>query len=354
MLREAKRPVILAGIEIHRYGLQQALVKLAERTGYPIAATLLSKSVISEQHPQYLGIYEGAMGRESVRKAVEGADCLLMLGAFMTDIDLGGGGARLEPSRAIDALADRTTIRHHHFEGILLSDFIDGLMHAKLGARRSFAVSNPAPPPFLPEPRRPITVQRFFARMNEFLDKDTVVISDIGDSLFGAADLTIHRSTEFISPAYYTSMGFAVPAAVGAQVKNRRLRPVVFVGDGAFQMTGHELSTAVRYGLNPIVFVLNNKGYTTERFIHEGPYNDIHDWAFHLLPQVFRDGWGTEVRTEGDLEEALVRARGNVRSFSIINVHLEPMDHSAALERLTHTLGKVVEASSNGHRRKRF
>jgi indolepyruvate decarboxylase len=182
--------------------------------------------------------------------------------------------------------------------------------------------------------------------MNEFLEDDFTVISDVGDSLFGAADLVIHRRTEFLSPAYYTSMGFAVPAAVGAQVRDRGMRPVVFVGDGAFQMTGMELSTVVKYGLNPIVFVLNNKGYTTERFIIDGPFNDIHNWAYHRLPDLLGAGWGCEVRTEGDLESALAEARRRTDSFSIVNVHLDPMDRSDALERLARRL-----AESAGFRR---
>ena len=167
-----------------------------------------------------------------------------------------------------------------------------------------------------------------------------MVISDIGDSLFGAADLTIHKRTEFLSPAFYTSMGFAVPAALGAQIGARKLRPVVFVGDGAFQMTGMELSTIARYGLNPIVIVLNNKGFTTERFINEGPYNDVHEWAYHLTQQVLRKGWGCEVRTEGELEEALVTARSNTQSFSIINLHLDKLDRSKALDRLGNHLSR--------------
>jgi indolepyruvate decarboxylase len=137
-------------------------------------------------------------------------------------------------------------------------------------------------------------------------------------------------------------MGFAIPAAIGAQVGKPDLRPIVFVGDGAFQMTGHELGTIARYNLNPIVFVLNNKGYTTERFIREGPYNDIHEWAYHLWPQITRRGWGCEVRTEGELEEAIEHALTNTLSYSIINLHLEKMDHSKALARLGRRLGKRV------------
>ncbi len=344
MLKSAKRPVILAGVEVHRFGLQKSLVRLVERSGYPVAATLLGKSVISERHPQYLGIYEGAMGREKVRRTVEKADCILILGAFMTDINLGIHTAKLDPTRTIYAHSRRVSIRHHHYEDVFLGHFIDGLVKARLGPRRRTRPITTGPKkPFRPQPRREITVRRFFARMNDFLGDDTIVICDIGDSLFGGADLTIHRRTEFLSPAYYTSMGFAVPAAVGSQIRNRRLRPIVFVGDGAFQMTGQELSTVVRRGLNPIIFVLNNKGYTTERIIHDGSYNDIHEWAYHRYPQVLREGWGCEVRTEGQLEEALVEAEANKKSFSIINVHLDPMDCSDALRRLGKRLGKQIK-----------
>ena len=106
--------------------------------------------------------------------------------------------------------------------------------------------------------------------MNTFIDENTMVIADIGDSLFGAADLVIQKRTEFLSPAYYTSMGFAIPAARGAQMNQRGLRPVVFSGDGAFQMTGLELSGIARAGWNPVGFVLIKHGYSTERVIHDG------------------------------------------------------------------------------------
>ena len=343
MLRLARHPVILAGVEMHRFGLQDSLLRLVERTGYPVAATLLGKSVISEIHPQYLGVYEGAIGREDVRRAVEGADAVLILGAFMTDINLGVFTAHLDESRTINATSERTAIRHHHYDGITLRDFIHGLLKAPIGRRRRVAVPPKRPQkPFRPQRNRPVTVRRFFARLNDFLEDNFAVICDPGDSLFGAADLVIHRRTEFISPAYYTSMGFAVPAALGAQIGKPRLRPIVLVGDGAFQMTGQELSTIARFGLNPIVVVLNNKGYTTERLIHDGPYNDIPNWAYHQMPTLLGAGWGCEVRTEGELEEALAKARANTRSFSLINLHLGPYDRSAALERLGKRLSRQI------------
>jgi len=339
MLKAAKKPVILAGVEIHRYGLQEPLLELVEKTGLPVAATLLGKSVISERHPQYLGVYEGAMGQEQVRKAVESADLVLILGAFMTDINLGIYTANLDESRTVNANNERVSIKRHHFEGIVLRDLITGLTRT-LPKRRRVKIDHPEERPFKARKNKACTIRRFFDRMDEYLDEDSIVICDIGDSLFGGSDLTIHKRTEFLSPAYYTSMGFAVPAAIGAQVNRPNLRPIVFVGDGAFQMTGHELSTIARHGLNPIIFVLNNKGYTTERFIAEGPYNDINDWAYHLWPQIVRSGWGCEVRTEGELEDALAEAKQHTTSFSIINVHLDKYDKSKALDRLGKRLGK--------------
>ncbi len=171
---------------------------------------------------------------------------------------------------------------------------------------------------------------------------DMTVIADIGDSLFGAADLEMHRHTEFLSPAYYTSMGFGVPAAVGASMANPRSRVLVVVGDGAFQMTGMELSTIAQHGLNPIVVLLNNHGYTTERFLLEGSFNDIRDWSYHRIPEVIGGGTGFEVRTVGELDAALQAALANTAGYSLLNVHLDPYDRSPALERLANRLSRIV------------
>ncbi|HEX8201201.1 MAG TPA: thiamine pyrophosphate-dependent enzyme, partial [Isosphaeraceae bacterium] len=198
------------------------------------------------------------------------------------------------------------------------------------------------PESWTPQPGTPMTTARLFARLNRMLDDRMIVIADIGDALFGAADMTMCRRTEFLGPAYYTSMGFGVPAAVGAGVANRALRPLVIVGDGAFQMTGMELSTAARQGLAPIVIVMNNKGYTTERFLLEGSFNDIHPWAFHKVPEVLGCGLGLEVRTEDELDAALGAALAHTAGFSLLNVHLDPLDKSPALARLTERLSSRV------------
>jgi TPP-dependent 2-oxoacid decarboxylase len=343
MIAAAARPVIIAGVELHRFGLQDVLLQIVEQTGIPVAATLLSKSVIAETHPLYLGVYEGAMGHEDVRAYVESSDCLVLLGAPMSDIDLGVNTAQLDPAHSIYATSERTSIGHHVYEDILLPDFAAGLLRAALPPRAEQAIPHPQPPrPFTPVPGERVTVRRLFQRLNAFLDDDTVVVADPGDALLAGADLFIHTRTEFLSPAYYTSLGFAVPASIGVQLANPRLRPLVLVGDGAFQMTGMELSTAVRFGLNPIVVVLDNAGYGTERPMQDGAFNDVLSWRYSRIPELLGAGRGFDVHSEEELDAALLAARAQTGTFSILDVHLDPADCSPALRRLSATLAKRV------------
>ena len=171
------------------------------------------------------------------------------------------------------------------------------------------------------------------------------MVADVGDALFGATDLFIRQRTEFLSPAYYASMGFAVPASVGAQLANPKLRPLVLVGDGAFQMTGVELATSARYKLNPIVVVLNNKGYGTERHMQDGPYNDVWPWHYSRLPDVLGTGRGFVVETEEELDRRLTEAEQWNKSFCVLDVRLDPLDRSPALDRLAARLSKRIQVT---------
>jgi TPP-dependent 2-oxoacid decarboxylase len=343
MINAARQPVILADVEVHRFGLQELLLELIEKANIPFASTILGKSVMSEQHPLCLGVYEGAMGRDDVRAYVESSDCVIMLGTFMTDINLGIYTARLDPARSISATSEKLSIRYHTFEDVRFKDFMRGLIAA--GLRRRDSNAHPRPeeePEFRVEPRAKLTVKRLFQRLDAFLSDETIVVVDVGDALFGAADLFIHRRTEFLGPAYYASMGFAVPAAIGAQLANPSLRPLVIVGDGAFQMTGLEIATALRLDLNPIILVLNNAGYGTERHIHNGPYNDILPWEYSKIPEVIGGGRGFVARTEDELDSALLAAKADSAHINIIDARLDPMDRSPALERLAERLSKKI------------
>ncbi len=343
-INQSKNPVILAGVELHRFGYQDKLLTLVEEKRIPVVATLLGKSVIPESHPLYLGIYEGAMGRNEIREFVEDSDCVIILGAFMTDVNLGIYTANLDRSRSIYATSEKINVRYHTYEAVMFDDFIDGLNCQKLRKRKKPNLSwvSPNTEPFKVKPNSPLKVKRLFKHLNEFITDEVTVIADVGDSLFGAAELVIQQHTNFLSPAYYTSMGFAVPASIGAQLSTPNTRPLVIVGDGAFQMTGTELSTTVRYGLNPIVLLLNNHGYGTERHLLEGDFNDIGCWNYSCMPSLFSSGRGFHVRTEGEFEEAMKTAFAETQQFTLIEAELEKLDRSPALARLAERMSKTV------------
>jgi indolepyruvate decarboxylase len=356
MINSSKQPVIIAGVEIHRFGLQDKLLQLTDKTNIPVVATVLSKSVISEDHPSYIGVYEGAMGHQSIREYVESSDCLILLGALMTDINFGITTTPIEQSKSIYVSSEKLSIKYHNFESVLLQDFITRLMEAPLVRRREptsvIEVNNNRDKThyhnqnFSSVRGQKITVKRLFERLNlSITDNNAIVIADIGDSLFGALDLTIHGQTDFLCPAYYCSMGFAVPAAIGAQLANPMLRPIVIVGDGAFQMTGMEISTISRFALNPIIIVLNNNGYGTERPMLDGPFNDVLPWNYYRIAEIIGHGKGFVIETEDQLEESLLAAENTYsKELCILDVRLDTHDGSPALQRLTESLGKKVQS----------
>ena len=344
LINNARDPVILAGVEIHRFGLQDELQRIVTNTGIPYATTILGKSILNEKTPGFLGVYSGALSEPQVNKRIEGSDCILMLGAMLTDLNTGIYTAQLDPAKVVSISADRIAVHGHVDPTLSIETVMSELAgeNVKLTKREKALPSLPAPAKFVAEKNRAISVLRLFECLNGFLDRHTAIVADPGDALFAATDLTIHDGTEFLACAYYASLGFAVPAAIGMGMARPDRRPIVLVGDGAFQMTGMELSTALRYGLTPIVIVLDNEGYGTERPMLDGPFNDVQPWNVANLPQLIGGGEGHLVETEEAFESTMRYVLSAADTLQIVHVKLKKDDLSPALGRLTANLGTRV------------
>ncbi len=347
MINSSEKPVIVAGVEIQRFDLQNILLKFIDKTGIPFVSTPLSKSVIRENHRSYLGVYEGAMGFDSVRDIVESSDCVIMFGTFMTDIDFGNSPTPVEQGNTINATSSTLSIRHHNYEDVSLRDFLLSLINSNLLQNKNNNIHSFTSQKedkklhiYNKYSNEKINANLIFQILDNFITSKHIIIADVGDSLFGSLDLLIKKRTEFLSPAYYLSMGFAIPASIGAQLANRRLRPIVIVGDGAFQMTGVEISTLSKYKLNPIIVLLNNDGYRTERTILDGKFNDINQWKYHRITELFDNGKSYLVKTTGQFLNALEKANQDVQNFTLIEVNLERFDSTDALKRITKSLSK--------------
>jgi indolepyruvate decarboxylase len=349
MLDAAERPVVLIGEEVRRFALQDTAREIVERANVPFATTLLGKSAIGEGHPRYMGVYAGAMSEEPVRARVDGADVLLVLGAPLSDTATGIFTAVIEPRRRISVATDATGVRHHAYLGLPIVSVLRELA-APGRLRRHADADHPVPAPvggWRPEPGRPVTVPRLMTRVGRLLadHPSLAVVSDVGDALFGAMDIHLPHGTHFLSPAYYASLGFAVPGALGSALADPGLRPLVLVGDGAFQMTGVELGSVARAGLDPIVVLLDNAGYGTERPLRDGAFNEIHVWAYERLPEVLGGGRGVVVETEDELDAALEAAVADRSGYTLVRVMIGREDFSPGLRRLAAAMQDRVRPS---------
>lgn len=344
LINSATKPVILADVEVKRFGLEHTLQRLVEATNIPFVTTVLAKGLLSERRPLFMGVYQGALSHEDVREYVESSDCLIMLGPMMTDINLGLFSAAIDPGKSIYVTSEKVAIFHHSFEQVTLDGFVEGLVAAGVARRALGSLPHPdLPQPFVAEPGKALSVARLFDAVNAFIDDDTAVVADTGETLYFSGDLLIHSEAEYYATGYYTSVGFSIPSALGAQLADPSKRPLVLVGDGAFQMTGVELSSIARAQLNPIVIVFNNGGYGTERPLDSGPHVELLRWNYARFPDVLQAGQGYVVSTEDELAEALKRARANTGEFSLLDVRVAPGDYSPGFRRFLDLFAKGVK-----------
>ncbi len=333
MLEAAHKPIVIGDVELIRFKLEKEFSYFLEKTGFPYTTMMLGKAILSEHHPQFIGLFEGERSRDYVRNRVESADCILQLGALMTDFNTGGFTTNFDDFKTISANIHSVKIKHHYYGNVSLRDFVVGLAE-KLIRRDTAALDiQPASEGFLhrhtepygPDASKPLTLKRFFDRMSHFLEKGSVVIAETGVSLFSVAEMLMPEGATFIGQTFYGSIGYTVGATLGAGMAAQDRPIVLFVGDGSFQVTCQDLSTMIRNGLKPVLFLMNNDGYTIERVITDRSYNDIQPWHYHKLTEVFGGEVGLDVRTEGELEAALEKA--TVRdSLLFIEIHTERMD----------------------------
>ncbi len=335
ILGKSEKPLLWIGHELSRYALAEDALRFAEKYQIPIVSSLLGKTVISEKHPLFAGVYSGVMSRPEVQKLVEQTDCLILLGVKLSDMDTGMFTAKLDHELKIFGTMEEIAINNHEYSKVQFEDFIKALpgLNLKKSFHRKTPSSNPVTE-FKPVPNKPTTIARFFECLQAHLKPDSVVFTDVGDCMFGSADLVLDRNS-FQACAFFASLGFGTPGSIATQLALPEKRIIGIIGDGAFQMTCMELSTAVRYKLDPVIIVLNNHGYGTERPLLEGDYNDILDWNYYKIPEVLGGGKGYKVDTEEALDKALNESLSQRGEFHLIQVELGKLDFSPALIRFT-------------------
>jgi indolepyruvate decarboxylase len=313
LLTSARTACILPGILVARTGLQSVLQALVNASGLPFATMFMGKSVLDEQHPAYIGMYDGRLMNDEVREFVESCDQVLEIGTLLTDFNSGAFTARLDPAKTIVISHHLTRAGGKVFPSVEMGDILAAL--AQRLPRREYSnkpqVSSLGA--VVGSGSDPITAAALYPRWEKFLREGDILVAETGTASMGLGFARMPAGASFHNQTLWGSIGWATPAAFGAAVAAPNRRVLLITGDGAHQFTVQEVSQFGRLGLRPIIFVLNNSGYLIERLLSRDPamaYNDIASWRYSELPRALGcDGWFTACATTcGELDQALATA----------------------------------------------
>ena len=336
-LRAASTAAIHVGALVRPRNCQSSLYDLATSAMLPVATSSLGRGVFPERHELGLGLYMGAVSPDVIVRRVEDVDLLLSIGVMHTDLTLGAFTAHLDPRREVVIADNEVSVHRRTYRNVPIGMFLPVLAQAVKAEGLTFP-HDPIPehPTFAPVDA-PITVERAVRAIESHLDERHGLLLDPGEALFSSVDMRVPAWAH--SSAYYATMGYALPAALGAAKADPDHRPVVIVGDGAFAMTGLEVASCAFHGVPVIVIVLDNQGFGTQRPMLDGSFNDIPALAAEELTRVIGAGQGRRVTNEHEMDEALRAAVASDEVF-IIRVVLPKLARSAGLTRLGEALAK--------------
>ena len=333
-LLAAKDPMMVVGVEVRRFNLETKVAELARRLALPVVTTFMGRGLLAHSGIPLAGTYLGLAGDPDLSARVEGSDALLLLGAIVSDTNFAVSAQRIDFRHAIHAYDDAVHMGHAVYPDLPLAALVDALL-ARLPVQAQAPVAPPPAPPShpceLPLDDSALQPRDIAAAINQLMREHgpMPLACDVGDCLFTAMDV---EPTGLIAPGYYATMGYGVPAGLGLQAATGQ-RPIILVGDGAFQMTGWELGNAHRYGLDPIVLVFNNASWEMLRtFMPEVKFNDLGQWDFaHMAAGM--GGEGQVVHTRAELAAALAHAQATRGRFQLIDIRLAPGVLSPTLQR---------------------
>ncbi len=339
-LESAVSPVLMVGVEVRRYDLEERVARLAALLGLPVVTSFMGRGLLAHTTAPLLGTYMGMAGEPEIAALVEESDALFLLGVIVSDTNFGVSAHQVDYRRSIHAFDGRVTLGFHVYPKIPLEALVDALLQRVQGSDPATRATRHAYSTGLIADQATVGPSDIACAVNDLFAAEGMmpIAADAGDCLFAALEI---EPTALAAPGYYASMGFGVPAGLGIQA-NTGLRPLILVGDGAFQMTGWELGNCQRYGWDPIVIVFNNQSWEMLRvFQPESAFNNLSDWNFAQLAAGL-GGEGVRVATRASLQAALRGAFTRRGRFQLIEVMIPRGAISGTLQRFVTGLRRLA------------
>ena len=330
-LREAKSPVLMAGVEVRRFGLEAQVALLSRRLGLPVVTSFMGRGLLANHNAPLVGTYMGVAGLPEVTRLVEESDGLFLLGEIVCDTNFAVSETKIDLRKTIQALDGQVTIGYHNYPQLPLAALVERMLECVAPDERAFSVTRQVFPQGLVADEQSIAPTDIATAVNDLMARHgkMTIASDMGDCLFTAMEI---EQTALVAPGYYATMGYGVPAGLGVQAATGQ-RPLILVGDGAFQMTGWELGNCQRYGWDPIVLVFNNASWEMLRtFQPESSFNDLGRWGFAEMAAGM-GGDSVRVSTRGELKAALDQAAVTRGRFQLIDIAIPRGVLSTTLQR---------------------
>jgi indolepyruvate decarboxylase len=287
---QAKNPLLIVGANVSRFGLKEIVQQIIDKHSFAFVTSFMSKAVINENNPNFKGIYAGKYSNSEALNTINQADCILSIGVIKTDINSGGfTELEIDPNSLIKVKPEFVQIGTELYTNINPSTLL-----TKLNQELQLNTISSNKPTLFKNKDYKLDTSRlnhdsFWPYIaNEIIQDNDIVIAEAGTSVFGLLRKYLpQKNITFVSQLLWASIGFTLPAALGAAMADKSRRVNLFIGDGAFQLTGQEISVIAKHNLNVNIFVIQNNGYTVERAIHgkTQSYNDIPQWHFKAFAQ---------------------------------------------------------------------
>lgn len=349
-IEKARRPVIVADCKVMRFGLEDELRGLVEKSNLPVATLAMGKTAIDEQHPNFIGTYDGQLFDAETSRIVESADLIIAVGVILGDTNTAAYTVHLDRSKTIEIQHDHVMVKRARYE-MSMKDMLDGLTDALDAGKGSVPKVNATVAEPTGDGSAQLSADDYHARMQSFIETGDILVAETGTSMMGSISYRLPSGAMYQSQSLWMSIGWATPAALGAAIAAPDRRVILMTGDGSHQLTAQEVGTMARYGANAIIVVNNNDGYTIERYLAEDPmdpFNDIAAWNYAKLPVALgaNDAVTAKVDTGGALAEALSKARA-ASGLSYIEAVMDKMDAPETLRKIHSNRDNLYSANND-------